>query len=117
MAVCFATPASRARSGLVTRNCGRSDATRHCAQDLCTPCRAGVKKRALKPHLIRYWLTPPDDPQKEATIGAICQVYQQAPDRAKEGERTMSTDELTGVQATSAQASRIAPGSRKSGAP
>jgi hypothetical protein len=44
-------------------------------------------------------LTPPADPQKEATIGAICQVYRQAPDLAKEGERTMSTDELTGVQA------------------
>jgi DDE superfamily endonuclease len=44
-------------------------------------------------------LTPPADPQKEAAIGAICQVYRQAPDLAKEGERTMSTDELTGVQA------------------
>jgi putative transposase len=44
-------------------------------------------------------LTPPVDPQREATIGAICQVYRQAPDRAKQGERTMSTDELTGVQA------------------
>jgi transposase len=44
-------------------------------------------------------LTPPEDPQKEATIGAICQIYRQAPDLAKEGERTMSTDELTGVQA------------------
>jgi transposase len=44
-------------------------------------------------------LTPPADPQKEATIGAICQVYRQAPEVAKEGERTMSTDELTGVQA------------------
>jgi hypothetical protein len=44
-------------------------------------------------------LTPPDDPQKEATIGAICQVYRQAPDLARQGERTVSTDELTGVQA------------------
>jgi hypothetical protein len=30
---------------------------------------------------------------------ATCQVYQQAPELAKQGERTMSTDELTGVQA------------------
>jgi transposase len=44
-------------------------------------------------------LTPPADPQKEETIGAICQVYRQAKEMAKEGERTMSTDELTGVQA------------------
>jgi hypothetical protein len=49
--------------------------------------------------LIRYWLTPPDDPQREATIETICQVYQQAPELAKQGERTVSTDELTGVQA------------------
>jgi transposase len=44
-------------------------------------------------------LTPPEDPHKEASIVAICQVYGQAQERAKEGERTMSTDELTGVQA------------------
>jgi transposase len=30
---------------------------------------------------------------------ATCQVYQQAPQLAKQGERTVSTDELTGVQA------------------
>jgi len=56
------------------------------------------------------------DPQKEETIGEICQVYRQAKALAKEGERTMSTDELTGVQAPSAQACRIATGSWKSGA-
>jgi transposase len=44
-------------------------------------------------------LTPPADRQKEATIREICQVYRQASEVAKEGERTMSTDELTGVQA------------------
>jgi hypothetical protein len=44
-------------------------------------------------------LTPPADPQRDETIKAICQVYQQAPQLAKQGERTMSTDELTGVQA------------------
>jgi transposase len=49
--------------------------------------------------LIRYWLTPPVDEQREASIGAICQLYEQAPALAKQGERTMSTDELSGVQA------------------
>jgi DDE superfamily endonuclease len=49
--------------------------------------------------LIRYWLTPPVDPQREETIVAICQVYQEAPRLAEQGERTVSTDELTGVQA------------------
>jgi transposase len=32
-------------------------------------------------------------------ISAICTVYHEAPQRAKQGERTVSTDELTGVQA------------------
>ena len=67
--------------------------------DLAPACRSGVKKGDLKPHLIRYWLTPPADPQREETIRAICQVYQRGPSLAKQGERTMSTDELTGVQA------------------
>jgi hypothetical protein len=49
--------------------------------------------------VIRYWLTPPADPQKDATIRAICGVYHEAPALAKRGERTISTDELTGVQA------------------
>lgn len=44
-------------------------------------------------------MTPPDDPEKQETIRTICQVYELAPELAKEGERTMSTDELTGVQA------------------
>ena len=49
--------------------------------------------------MIRYWLTPPADPQKDETIRAICPVDHEAPALARQGERTVSTDELTGVQA------------------
>jgi DDE superfamily endonuclease len=49
--------------------------------------------------LIRYWLTPPNDLQREETIKQVCTVYEQAPRLAEQGERTVSTDELTGVQA------------------
>ena len=49
--------------------------------------------------MIRYWLTPPDDPQREETIRTVCALYEQAPSLAEQGERTISTDELTGVQA------------------
>ncbi len=48
--------------------------------------------------MIRYWLTPPDE-QLAEKITAICTVYQQAASLAGQGERTVSTDELTGVQA------------------
>ena len=49
--------------------------------------------------MIRYWLTPPADPQREETIKSVCRLYEQAPELAKQGERTISTDEMTGVQA------------------
>jgi hypothetical protein len=44
-------------------------------------------------------LTPPADPKREETIRTICQVYHKAPVLSRQGERTVSTDELTGVQA------------------
>jgi hypothetical protein len=53
----------------------------------------------LKPHLVRYWLTPPNDDQFEVKVTDICTLYQAAPQLAAQGERVLSTDELTGVQA------------------
>jgi len=44
-------------------------------------------------------LTPPEDEHREGTIKEVCAVYTQAPQLAEQGERTISTDELTGVQA------------------
>ena len=58
-----------------------------------------LKTADLKPHLIRYWLTPEPDPQFEAKVAAINALYQDAPALAARGERVLSTDELTGVQA------------------
>lgn len=63
----------------------------------------------LQPHLVRYWLTPSStepDELKEEKIAAICATYRAAPERAARGERTVSTDEMTGVQALE----RAAPG-------
>jgi transposase len=48
---------------------------------------------------VRYWLTPPDDPDFDAKVGDICTLYRAAPQLAEQGERVVSTDELTGVQA------------------
>jgi hypothetical protein len=53
----------------------------------------------LQPHRIRYWLTKSDDPNFDAKVADICDTYHLAPERLEEGERTVSTDELTGVQA------------------
>jgi hypothetical protein len=54
----------------------------------------------LQPHLIRYWLTPAEDPQFDAKVSDICTLYHEAPAAlAEQGARIVSTDELTGVHA------------------
>ena len=63
----------------------------------------------LKPHLIRYWLTPKPDPAFEQKAQDICQVYLQAPARAKHGVKTISMDEMTGIQALERDAPGLPP--------
>ena len=53
----------------------------------------------MKPHLIRYWLTSEQDEQFEEKSAAINQLYHQAQALAEQGERVISNDELSGVQA------------------
>jgi transposase len=44
-------------------------------------------------------LTPGDDDRREEKISDINDLYQRAPELAQQGERVVSNDELTGVQA------------------
>src|SRR5215210_1386496 len=60
---------------------------------------AAVEKGALQPHRIRYWLTPAADPHLATKVADVCALYEAAPTLAAAGERILSTDELTGVQA------------------
>ena len=48
---------------------------------------------------MRYYLTPEPDPQSDEKIAAINALYKSAQERAEHGEATVSTDEMTGVQA------------------
>lgn len=48
---------------------------------------------------MRYYLTPEPDPQSDEKIADINCLYQTAQERAERGEATVSTDEMTGVQA------------------
>jgi hypothetical protein len=67
--------------------------------DFSPTCGSVAQKGGLQPHRFRYWLTEEADEQREEKIVEGCQVYAQAAERAKQGERTISMDELTGVQA------------------
>ena len=53
----------------------------------------------MKPHLYRYWLTEVEDSQRDEKIKDGCAVYAKAVERSERGERTVSIDEMTGVQA------------------
>lgn len=53
----------------------------------------------IKPHQIRYWLTRSGDELFDVKVAAICEVYLTAQERAKLGERILSTDEMSGIQA------------------
>ena len=48
---------------------------------------------------MRGWLTPKPDPEFETKCADICTVYHAAPAAAQQGVRTVSIDEMTGVQA------------------
>jgi transposase len=48
---------------------------------------------------VRYWLTPAADADRDTKIADVCAVYRAAAERTQAGQRTVSTDELTHVQA------------------
>jgi len=59
-----------------------------------------LKEADIKPHQIRYWLTPSDsDAQFDLKSSDVNTTYQQAPALATKGEKVISNDEMTGVQA------------------
>src|SRR2546421_6181652 len=82
-----------------TRNRRRNDGARHRPADFSTACRTAAEKRGLQPHRFRYWLTAVPDAQRDEKIVEGCGLYATATQRAKGGERIISSDELTGVQA------------------
>jgi transposase len=61
----------------------------------------------LQPHRSRYWLNAqPDDPEAfQQQVAVVCACYQAAPALWEEGIHTVSTDEMTGIQALQ----RVAP--------
>ena len=61
-----------------------------------------LREAALQPHKKRYWLNPREkDPVVFAErVEAVCDTYQEAPALARDqNTHTMSTDEMTGLQA------------------
>ena len=63
----------------------------------------------MKPHRVRYWLTAKPDKRFDAKCADICATYAQARQRAVEGVRTVSVDEMTGIQALERAAQTLPP--------
>jgi transposase len=66
--------------------------------DFATTRGTSAEIGGLQPHRFRYWLTEVPDAQRDEKIREGCEVYASAAERATRGERTISVDELTGVQ-------------------
>ena len=49
--------------------------------------------------MIRYWLTSAHEEDFDEKVKDVCELYEAASALAVEGERTISTDEMTGIQA------------------
>jgi transposase len=61
-----------------------------------------LKEAAMQPHKSRYWLnTTEKDPQRfQEQVKAVCDTYLEAPELEKnQHTHTISTDEMTGIQA------------------
>jgi transposase len=58
-----------------------------------------LKEADLKPHRVRGWLTPKSDPAFETKCADVCSVYKEAVAASNEDVRSVSIDEMTGVQA------------------
>lgn len=52
-----------------------------------------------QPHRVRGWLTPSLDEQFDEKCKDICETYEKALEREKNGEKTISIDEMIGIQA------------------
>jgi len=48
---------------------------------------------------VRGWLTPKPDPEFESKCADVCALYHEAAEAAQQDVRTVSVDEMTGVQA------------------
>jgi len=66
------------------------------------PCEVYLREAALQPHKSRYWLnTTEKDPELfQEQVKGVCDTYLEAPALARDyGTHTVSTDEMTGLQA------------------
>lgn len=86
-------PVERARNG------PGDDPARHGEAHFAAACSSLAQKGGFQPHRFRSWLTPVPDPQREEKLPEGCALSLPAQERAKQGERTISLDEFTGVQA------------------
>jgi transposase len=58
-----------------------------------------LSEATLKPQQSEYWLNPPPDEKFDYKVKDICYVYGEAEKLRVQGERVISIDEMTGIQA------------------
>ena len=59
-----------------------------------------LEEAEVKPHALSLLVNPPEDAEFDAKVEDITGLYMSAIERHLQGERTISIDEMTGIQAT-----------------
>ncbi len=73
--------------------------TRHCNEHLPSSCGSIDGRSRFETAPVAILVESPPDPQFDEKVKDICEVYLSAIERAGQGERTISIDEMTGIQA------------------
>ncbi|MGD2180820.1 helix-turn-helix domain-containing protein [Lusitaniella coriacea] len=81
--------------------------TRYCQKHLSTSCGAIIRRSNAQTSSVKLLAQSPPDPELEEKVKGICQIYLNAQQRAEVGERTISIDEMTGIQALERKAPNL----------
>lgn len=85
----------------------RNGQTRDCQKHFASPCRALVGRSQSQTPPVWILAQSPPDVLFDNKVKDICATYLSAPERAEAGERTISLDEMTGIQALERKASDL----------
>lgn len=88
---------------------------RHCRAHFPSSCRTLTERSRFETAPVAILVESPPDPEFDAKVNDICAVYLSAIERAGAGERTVSLDEMTGIQALERKATDkpMRPGKRE----
>ncbi len=89
------------------RTGGGNGETGDSGKDLPSTCRAITRRSLTQTPPVQLLVESPPDPKFDDKVTDICQTYESAIETAKQFERTVCIDEMTGIQALERKATDL----------